>query len=287
MEPYTYKDECEREETQKYEGTYSIEEIELNRRLLEECEKKKIDFSKVENLLKQGADPNGGTSVAGYDLLNHILGDIITYSEDTNSVNLPRLTKLFLKYGMDIDNPRVPYDGSNSVNPMWCLTFATNENSTIALKILLDHGLSADSFSEFWGHSMGDFGIYCEDPENDEFYHEAIEWAFKMMLLGASYNHILEQDEELREFICHDYNTSDVHIFRNWNEFEYHFDTSHCDKKPELWGSIVHIYSKITDEEVWTIGVGEDARKVLEEFNNKQRTYRISLYAFAQLENMN
>ncbi len=130
--------------------------------------------------------------------------------------------------------------------------------------MLLDHGLSADDFAEFRGHSMMDFfHCACGDPQNDEFWNDACTWTFKGLLLGASYDHILNDDEELREFICCDFNTYDIHNFRNWNNYEYYYDTSSCEKRPELYGSIIHIYKKDTKEKVWTIGVGNAGRRAL------------------------
>ncbi len=265
MPEYTYIDDYEREWTQKFEGSYTPEEVELNKQLKEECDKDNIDLAKIEELLKQGADPLGGTAICGWGLLEHIYGDIVAESEFSDSVNLPRLTELFLKYGMNVDAPRIPYDGENSLNPLWEFAFAANENSIMALKLLLDYGLSADSFGEFWGHSIFDLiNIECGDPENDEFWNKECIWALKMLLLGATYDHVFNNDEGIGEFICCSYNTGDVHVFRNWDDFEYHFDTSHCDGRPELYGSIIHIISKKTGDEVWTIGVGVAGRKALE-----------------------
>ena len=63
MPEYKYISEAEREWTQKYEGVYMPEEIELNQQLYEECHKDQINFERVEELLKQGADPLGGTAI--------------------------------------------------------------------------------------------------------------------------------------------------------------------------------------------------------------------------------
>ena len=46
--------------------------------------------------------------------------------------------------------------------------------------------------------------------------------------------------------------------------YEYYFDTSYCERSPELYGSIIHIYKKETGEEVWKIGVGVAGRRTLE-----------------------
>ena len=269
MSEYKYINEYEREWTQKYEGAYTSEEIELNKKLLEECSKADIDYTVVEELLKQGADPLGGTAVGGWGILEHIYGELVNDSQENDSVNLPKITELFLKYGMDIDNPRVPYDYDNSVNPLWYYSFVPNENSTAALKMLLDHGLSADSFAEFWGHSTFNyFNIGSGDPENDAAWNKEFIWTFKMLLLGATYDKVFNDDDEIGEFLCCDCNTSDIHIFRNWNDFEYHFDTSLCKRYPELLGSIIHIYSKKTGDEVWTIGVGSGAYALREKIKN-------------------
>lgn len=265
MSEYQYANDYEREETQKYEGTYTPEEIQLNKRLFEECAKEHIDFAAVEELLKLGADPLGGIALHGWDLLIHIYGDVVGDSSASNSINLPRVTELFLKYGMNVEKPRIPYDGENSRHPLWEFTFATNENSIVALKMLLDCGLSPESFAEFWDHSMIDFcHCACGDPQNDEIWNYKCVWTFKMLLLGASYDHILEDDEGLREFICCNLNTYDIHNFRNWNDYEYYFDTTCCERHPELYGSIIHIYEKATGNEIWKIGVGKTGRKSLE-----------------------
>lgn len=265
MSGYVYSSEHEREQTQKYEGVYTAEEAALNKKLKEEWYKEEIDFSAVEALLKQGADPLGGTAAGGFKILDHVYSEIICDSQKNNSADLPEITKLFLKYGMDVDRPRVPYDGMDSLNPLWCFTFVLNENAANALKMLLDHGLSAESFAEFGDHTMFDFYIIDTDPEHNEYDNDVCTRAFKMFLLGASYDHVFNADEKFREFLCCSYNTGDIHIFRNWNDFEYRFDTSSCEKKPELRGSVVHIFSKKTGEEVWTIGLGETGRKALEE----------------------
>ena len=264
MSGYNYSNDYEREETQKYEGTYTPCEIELNKRLFDECAKEHIDFATVEELLKLGADPLGGTALFGWGLLDHIYGYVVMGSQDFDSAELPQLTELFLKYGMNIDKPRIPYDGSNSLHPLWEFAFVTNENAIIALKLLLDHGLSADSFSEFYDHAMFDyFHCACGDPQNDDFWNYNCIWTFKMLLLGASYDHILNNDEHLREFICLNVNAYDIHNFRNWNDFDYYFDTSHCSGEPELYGSIIHITNKKTGNEVWKIGVGVAGRRAL------------------------
>lgn len=268
---YDYVNDYERECTQKYEGFYTSEEIELNKKLYEECSKDILDTAVIEDLLKSGADPLGGTAIYGWDILNHIYGELVMDSQNNKSINLPKITELFLKYGMDVEKPRIPYDGNNSCDPLWDYSFIANENAIVALKMLLDHGLSADAFAVFWDHSMFDYcNVECGDPQNDEFWNYDCTWTLKMMLLGASYDHILHNDKGLFEFLCCDINAYNInrfniHLFRNWNNYEYYFDTSGCGDRPEMYGSIVHIYEKQTGEEVWRLGVGIKGRKILKE----------------------
>ena len=226
----------EKEYTGRFEGTYSAREVELNNHLHDECIRETPDYGKIEELLKQGADPLGATAVSGWGLLEHIYGEILCDTQHQNSKNLPRITELFLKYGMDIDNPRVPYDGENSINPMWEFAFAMNENSVHALKMLLDHQLSADSAGQMWSHAIGDLDLFCEDPCDHEFWNYECTWVLKMMMLCASYAHVLNNDEGLQKLIHCDHNTYDLRY-----EFVYR--------------SIVKIYEKSTGKLVWRFQV--------------------------------
>ena len=247
-----YEIEC----TSRYEGTYTAEEIELNNQLYAECSKETLDCVAIEELLKKGADPLGATAVSGWGLLDHIYGEILCDSQETKSINLPRITELFLKYGMDIDNPKIPYDDDNSLHPMWQFAFVMNENSVYALKMLLDAGISADAVGEMWGHATFDLvNISCGDPNNDEFWNYECVWLMKMAMLCASYDHILNQDEDLRKFIGCAYNNYNIKKFKEWNNYRYEFDTSRCDRYPELYKSVVRIFEIASNKEVWRIGV--------------------------------
>ncbi len=244
-------DEYEREQTKQLEGVYASNEIKLNKRLYDECMKEDVNFVLVEELLGQGADPLGATAECGWDLLLHIYGEVAFQSREMDSKNLPQITELFLKYGMDIGKPRIPY-GDNSLHPLRYFPF--NENAIISLKMLLDDGVKADDVGEFWaGEAFDQINVVREDPNGE--CSQRFNCFAKMLMLIASYDHILEADEYLRKFIgCH-YNAYDVHKFREWNNFYYKFDTSHCEQHPELYKSVIRIYEKQTNKQVWKIGV--------------------------------
>lgn len=241
-----------------FEGTYTAEEISLNQRLRHACTNEIVDFALVESLLQQGADPLGGLAESGLDLMDHVYGEILC---DGDSKNLPRITELFLQYGMDIEKPRIPYDDDDSLHPMWCFAFVQDEYSARALKMLLDSGLSADSAGAMWGHSIGDIlQFYDVDPNSTG--NDTCTWALKLMLLCASYDHVLDNDPDLQKEIGCAYNSFDTHLFRDWNRFTYTYDTSRCHPQPELYRSVVHVYDTVSQKEVWKIGFGVEVDEI-------------------------
>lgn len=241
------------------ENAYSPEEHALNKRLYEECYKDEIDFDAVEALLKQGADPLGPTQGGKWNELEHIYEEIISYTIPDDRKHLPRLTELFLKYGMDVDHPSVPYDGGMSINPLWTLGLGLCDNSIATLKLFLDHGISVNSFGQFWSTAMGDLiDVDCGDPVGDEFWNRVCILSLKATMLAASYDYILNEYEHLRNFIGYSYNDYDVHKFRNWDDFIYEFDTSHCSRHsgcPELYQSVVTIREAESNKAIWKFGV--------------------------------
>jgi len=241
---------------ERYEGMYSEQEVELNKRLYEECIKESPDFALIEELLKMGADPMGPTAASGWGLMEHIYGEMLIDLKEINSVHLPRLTELFLKYGMDVEKPRVPFDEDNSRPPMWDFAFLMNENTIYALEMLLDHGLSAAAAAEMWSHEVFDLiNIGCGDLVNNESWNYECICFIKMLMLCASYEHVIENDEDLQGFIGCSYNDYDLRKFRKWDEFYCEFDTSHCPGRPEFYRSVVRIFEKASGKEVWKFGV--------------------------------
>lgn len=246
--------EYEIEHTARFEGVYTEEEIILNNKLYAECSKETLDCSEIERLLRSGADPLGATAVSGWGLLEHIYGELICSMDDSTISNLPRITELFLKHGMDIDHPRVPYDDDNSLNPMWDFAFWANEHSASALEMLLNSGLSPESAGAMWGHAVDDLLMLGDCDLRDEFWKDTCVWVIKLIMLCASYDHVLA-DEDLRDFIGCSYNDYDLHKFRNWNNFDYEFDTSRCEPVPEFRKSVVHILEAASHQEIWKIGI--------------------------------
>lgn len=244
---------------------FTTEEIELNRRLYEACVAREVDLHAVEALLQQGADPLGPTELEECD--EHLFGNLICDALDNLCPRLPELTELFLKYGMDITKPKLPYDGGWSIHPMWEMGLGgTNETILQTLKRLLDHGLDADSAAECWSHALMDsvflmcgFGDLSKKGVREE-----LTWTLKMVMLIASYEHILSTDDELRRWIGCKHNDYELLHFREWNDFSYEFDDSRMiasnDRPPnEL---IVTIFEKSTGRQVWRFCWGNGDEKV-------------------------
>jgi len=57
----------------------------------------------------------------------------------------------------------------------------------------------------------------------------------------------------------------DVRLFESWDNYEYAFDTILCASNPEFNKSIIRIFEKNSNKEVWKIGVGQYAKTYLKQ----------------------
>ena len=230
---------------------------ELNQQLLAVCTADVIDYQLAEDLLKQGAEPLGEViNVYGDrdNLYFAAINDLIDNEETL--IDLYRITELFSQYGLNISAPSVPYDDENVIHPLTVFSYATGEYALKGLMILLDNGLRAEDAAWCWEQEVSSFtDIWgkLEDLGALELYYDYIR---KLMLI-ASYPHDLNADEELRKEIWYDYNCNgyDVMRFRNWNDYLFEVDTSHCERGPEVYKSVVTIHEKNSGKPVWKFGV--------------------------------
>lgn len=238
----------------------------LNQRLLEVCLADPVDYELAEELLKQGAEPMGAIDSESIDNKDNLYTEVVFnlfHNEDTEE-DLFFLTELFLRYGLDLSKPAVPYDDNNVLNPLWDFGFFSNDTVMRTLKILLDNGLSADSVALCWGHAISDLAnLYgrLEDETDYEFFYDYI----KKLMLIASYPHVLDVDTDLQEEIWFRFNDYDLSKFRDWNNFSYDVDTSHCVKDPEVYRSVVTIIEKESGKPVWKFGVSISPEEIAKE----------------------
>ena len=227
----------------------------LNLKLYNVCNAKEINYELAEQLLKQGAEPLGKIKLPGNRIKTILYGEVVDAlfdCEDTTEA-LYKVTEMFLKYGMDVTKP-VPYDENEESNPLWTFAFFSNDNVLKTIKILLDHGLNAEDAGECWGHAISDFCNIEGDLTDSLCYEFYYDYLRKLMLI-ASYPHVLEADEYLRKEIWLSENNYDLRKFREWQNYEYEIDTSHCIDYPEVYRSVVTIIEKSTKNKVWKFGV--------------------------------
>ncbi len=228
---------------------------ELNAQLLAACTSENIDYERIESLLKQGAEPLGKIITDdGYpdNLYEQVVHEL--FRNDDTPEDLYRITELFLRYGMDISKPAIPYDDSDILNPLWMFAFPANDCVLRILKLLLDHGLSADDAGQCWGHAFFDL-INLHFELSDQIDHDIFYDSIRKLMLFASYPHVLDNDEDLRNEIWYNHNHYDLMRFRKWDDFSFEVDTSHCERMPEVYKSVVTIIEKASGDPVWKFGV--------------------------------
>lgn len=229
----------------------------LNEQLLTACTKGEINFDEVESLLQRGANPMG--KVIAEKEINNLYDALWMHFADSEGMNtvFPKLTKLFLHYGMDIDKPEVPYD-DNVINPLWNFAFYSEGNGILeTLRFLLDYGLSAESAGECWGHILFD-SLDVYGKLEDDFCYEMLYQDIRKIILFASYPHVLNNDQDLQNVIWLNQNDYDPRNFRELENFRFSIDTSRCQGEPEVYRSLVTIIEKSTGNAVWTFGFGID-----------------------------
>lgn len=189
-----------------------MDQIELNKKLENECWKKPIDSKKIKELISQGADPLGTIDPKWPD--NHLYGEMMLEND-----NLYEVTKVLLDNGMKIKHSMFKNDG-NDIDPLWHLAFCCNEDGIKTLKLLLDNNLDFDSVEEFIDHIYTDY-LFLDIPDTDDKELNLVffEYAMKMLMLCASYKYVFEKSEYLRNVIEVKDNDYDVNKFRKYDNF--------------------------------------------------------------------
>lgn len=145
-------------------------------------------------------------------------------------------------------------DGDHNLE-MWSLTFSISEGACKAIKLMIENGLPVPALEDFIGHFYMDSEM-CDGSDLTEPYVTYLEWAFKTIMLCASYPEILCNSEYLRRCIEIDTtnmgNNYDLTKFRNYNNYEFHFDLSTQDNIPYgMRNTGVEIMEKSSGKTVW------------------------------------
>ena len=149
-------------------------------------------------------------------------------------------------------------------NPLWQFSFNQGDDIIRALRHLLDAGLDVDSAKACYEHALADW--YHVNPElYDEYSSLDIVDTVKKLLLIASYPEIIEKDEELQGIIWLRENRYEVMRFRDFEAYEIEIDTSRCRGVPTIFGTVVNVIEKSSNEKVWHFGFGVRPEEVSEE----------------------
>lgn len=120
-----------------------------------------------------------------------------------------------------------------SLNPVWSLAHVSSESGMCMLKILLDHGLDTISAEVLISHIFVDMEMCDGCDTQDEWWMEQWAQSLKMVMLIASYPHILETSSYIRKCVALEGNdVSQLPHFRDWNKFVYQIDLTTCDNIP-------------------------------------------------------
>lgn len=228
-------------------------QLKLNQALLKAVEE--TDVERAELLLQQGADPLGGYHEK--DLDQCVLDELFNDAADEEEPNEKRLEllRLFLSYGMDVATRNDPEREEESLNPVWSLAHVSNESGVRMLKVLLDHGLDAVSVEILVSHIFADMEMCDGCDSQDAWWMERWAYSMKMVMLIASYPHMLETSSYIRECVALEQNDASwLPYFREWNRFSYEIDLSTCDNIPHgLRSATLHIQNEPSGDTVWTM----------------------------------
>ena len=239
---------------------------ELNAQLLDVCLADEVDYERAEALLRQGAEPLGivddpGSLPPWDNLYTVVISEL--FMHDVIPEALYKITELFLRYGMDISRPSVPYS-EDSPSPLRTFSPPSGESGDCVLRtlqLLLDHGVSAEEARDCWMEALWTLELLdCDLTDPDE--RMWLDDFIRKLLLIASYPHILADDADLQREIWLDQNHGDLTLFRDWGAYTYEIDTTHCERYPDARGSLITIIEKSSGRKVWTFGFCLDPQDV-------------------------
>lgn len=242
--------------------------IELNKKLLDAATKEQIDYDEITSLLEQGADLLGccDEEFGDYVLEEIIMNDYdkMLWENIDKKEQVVNLIEFFISKGFKPSDIEKGTEDGSSV--MWHFHFFASESGIQILKMFLDNGLKAEALEDYVDHFYTDTAMvdgYYEDAEMDEckeHYIKSLFYGLKMVMLSASYPHVLNESEYLRSCIEMDStnkdNNYDLTKFRNYNNYEYELDTSTCDYLPYgLRNATVRIREKENSNIVWVLHI--------------------------------
>lgn len=226
-----------------------IDSKQLNQALVYACLQKPPDFALAEELLRKGANPMGVFMDGNYREL--VYSYLRFYLE--NDEYFYYFTELFLRFGLDLSKPEQPYDDDELLHPL-LYYFIYSEWKLKTLRLLLDHGLAWQDANICWVSCVDDF-VNCSGSLSEQDNEVSFSNYIRMIFLIASYPEIIRNDIDLQNHLWCSVNSFDLTRFRNWDWYRFEIDTSHCNRIPEVYRSVVTIFDCNTGKQVWKFGV--------------------------------
>lgn len=167
------------------------------------------------------------------------------------------MLEMFYAHGMDIGRRMSRVGDRACLDPLWNLAFCQDQNGLNILAVMLEHGLPVRSAEAMVGHVLLDMEMFDGCELTDAHFADQTVCALKMILLAASYPHIIEGSEYIRECIDLAHNQAQrLPAFRAWNDFTYHIDQSTCDNLPDgLRNATLTIRDIRTGDPVWKFAI--------------------------------
>ncbi len=220
-----------------------MDNIELNKELLEECLKENVNFDIIKELLNEGANPLGRIDDKYDD--EFLFDELLCECQDEITPPLSTITKLFLYNGMDIEKA----NNIDNCDHLQCLEYVGNQEGIKTLELFLDNNLSSELIASVIDHIYtNDIWMIRSDlkdeGENHNIINESLKWecVMKILFLCLAYDYIFDNCENLRKIVDFDSNSYDRHKFKC-------YDNYYIKAENEM----IKVYEKETKDNVWNI----------------------------------
>ena len=217
-------------------------QMELNRQLFELCIESQVNLTKVERLLKWGAQPLGQYNQQGDVVLNQIISYGMFSNED--DMTLYDILKLFLKHGMVIkkDNILTSKDGRGG-NPYCSISHLGQKQAIRILDLLINEDTEIDLISEMIEFL---YGIAIDH----EWGFEDVEKYVRFLIYLSSIPYVFQKSHLIYKRLDLANNNYDLNKFHN--PFDYYFKFEILPKVNNKYENIkVRIYEKHTKKQIW------------------------------------
>ncbi len=99
------------------------------------------------------------------------------------------------------------------LHPLWECAFSGGDALLKVIRLLLENGLDADSAGRCWGHAVFDL-LLLADSE-DEYWLDFYKETAQKIMLFASFDHVLNNDEDMQKLFWCSRNNYPTKEFRN------------------------------------------------------------------------